>query len=65
MGIMCKTQVPVRLNSSREIPINHWVTYGYAVEVSMEKHLGISQNGMGHLEEEIRIQTLKNPARSP
>jgi hypothetical protein len=59
MGIMCKTQVPVRLNSSREIPINHWVTYGYAVEVSMEKHLGIPQNGMGHLEEEIRIQTLK------
>jgi hypothetical protein len=56
---MCTTQVPDHPITSQKIPINRWVSYGYAVEVSMEKHLSIPQNGMGHMEEEIRIQTLK------
>ena len=56
---MCTTQVADRSISSRKIPISHWLSYGYAVAVSMEKHLSIPQNGMGHLEEEMRIQTLK------
>lgn len=56
---MCTIQAPPRPIPSKDIPIDHWVAFGYAVEVSMEKHLNIPQNGMGHLEEEIRLQTLK------
>jgi len=55
---MNATLATSRKLSNKKIPIIDWNTYRYGVEISMEKHLSIPKNGMEHLEEETRKQTL-------
>lgn len=55
---MNATLTTSRKLSNKKIPIIDWDTFRYGVEIGVEQHLSIPKNGMGHLEEEIRKQTL-------